>query len=72
MDARERRAISILDIANAFVHAMNDEKVLMFLRGKLAEMKVAVDPELYRKYITYTSKGVPMLYVRLSKALYGM
>ena len=44
----------------------------MMLRGKLAEMMVAVDPELYRKYVTYTSKGVPMLYVRLSKALYGM
>ena len=72
MDARERRDIAILDIANAFLHATNYEKVLMFLRGKLAEMMVTVDPELYRKYVTYTSKGVPMLYVRLSKALYGM
>ena len=72
MDARERRDIAILDIANAFLHATNDKKVLMLLWGKLAEMMVAVDPELYRKYVIYTSKGVPMLFVRLSKALYGM
>ena len=72
MDVCERRAIVILDIANALLHAMNDEKVLMLLRLKLAEMMVAVDPELYQKYVTYTSKGVPMIYVRLSKALYGM
>ena len=49
VDARERRDIAILDIANAFLHATNDEKVLMLLRGKLAEMMVAADPELYRK-----------------------
>ena len=72
MDARERRAIAILYIANAFLHATNDEKVLVLLRGKLAEIMVEVDPELYRKYVTYTSKGVPMLYVLLIKSLYGV
>ena len=72
VDARERRAIAILDITNDFLHVTNDENFLMLLRGKLAEMMVAVDPELYQKYITYTSKGVTMLYVRLSKAFYGM
>ena len=33
---------------------------------------VRVNPTLYQPYITYSKKGVPMLYVRLSKALYGM
>ena len=33
---------------------------------------VRVNPELYRPYVTLSAKGVPMLYVRLSKALYGM
>ena len=32
-DAHEKRGIAILDIANAFLHAKNDEKVLMLLRG---------------------------------------
>ena len=54
VDERERHDIAILDIANAFLHAKNDEKVLMLLRGKLAEMMLAVDSELSRKYVTYT------------------
>ena len=35
-------------------------------------MMVAVEPSLYRKYVNYSVKGVPMLYIRLSKALYVM
>ena len=27
---------------------------------------------MHRKYVTYSNNGVPMLYVRLSKAIYGM
>ena len=42
-----------------------------YSRIKLEEMMVRIDPSLYRKYVTYSAKGVPMLYVRLSKALYG-
>ena len=42
------------------------------LKGKLAELMVQVDPKLYRKYITTSKKGEAMLYVRLSKALYGL
>ena len=44
----------------------------MVLRGKLGEMIVKIDPLLYRKYITYSQKEIPMLYVRLSKVLYKM
>ena len=51
IDAKEQRAIAILDIANAFLHAENDEKILMLLRGRLAEMMVQVDPSMYRKYV---------------------
>ena len=72
IDARERRAQAVIDVQNAFLQAKNDKSVLMLLRGKLAEMMVRIDPALYREYITYSNKGVPMLYVRLNKALYGM
>ena len=72
VDARERRAQAVLDIANAFLHADNDERVLMLLRGRLADMMASIDPSLYHKYVTYSANGTPMLYVRLSKALYGM
>ena len=52
VDVHEKRAIAILDIANAFLHADNDEKIFMFLRDKLAEMMVQVYPIMYRKYAT--------------------
>ena len=50
--AHEKLEIAILDIANAFLHTENDEKILMLLRGKLAKMMVQVDPIMYRKYVT--------------------
>ena len=72
IDAKEQRAIAILDIANAFLHADNDEKIIMLLRGRLAEMVFHVDLSMYHKYLTYSSNGRTMLYLRLSKALYGI
>ena len=64
--------MAYIDMANAFIRADNDERVLMILRGKVAKLMARVNPILYRPYITYSHKGVPMLYVRLSKDLYGM
>ena len=72
VDAHEMRAIAILDIANAFLHVENDGKILMLLRGKLAEIMVQVDPTMYRKYVPYSPNGQVMLYVILIKAIYGM
>ena len=40
--------------------------------GKLAELLVKVDPKLYRKYVIISKQGVPMLYVKLTKYIYGM
>ena len=65
MDAREGQAVSVLDVDNAFLHAHNDERFLMLIRGKLAEMMLRIDPSMYRKYVTYSKNGVPMLYVCL-------
>ena len=72
MDAHEGRDVATMDIGSAYLTAENDEEVIMVLRGKLAEMMTWVNPDLYRPYVTLSAKGVPMLYVRLSKALYGM
>ena len=44
----------------------------MAIRGKTAELLVKLNPALYRPYIWYTKKGVPMLYVLIEKALYDM
>jgi len=61
-----------MDIPGAFLNAENDEYIIMLLRGKLAELMVQIDPQLYRKYVTFGQKGQPMLYVKLNKALYGL
>ena len=71
IEAAENRDVAILDIPNAFVQTdMEGEKVVMKLRGELAELLVRTAPELYRKYIT-DENGKPVLYVELLKALYG-
>ena len=72
VDAHERRAVAMLDIKNAFLHAENDEYVLMWLRGNPAELIVKVYPSLYRKYVINSKQGGPMLYIKRTKALYGM
>ena len=70
IDAHEERDVAVVDIPGAFLNTTNNDKtILMCLRGALAEMMVCVDPKLYRKYVTTTPKGTPVLYVRLNKAL---
>ena len=56
VDAKEGREVAILDIANAFLHAENDERILILLRGKLVKMMVKIDPSLYRKYVMFSQK----------------
>ena len=36
VDALGDCAVAILDITNVFIHAQNDEKILMLLRSRLA------------------------------------
>ena len=72
IDAHEGRDVAVVEIPGAYLNVENDEYIIMCLRGKLVEMMVQVDPKVYRKYVTTTQKGVPILYVKLNKALYGL
>ena len=72
ISAWEGRYNRTFDIPSAFVNTDTDENVLMVLKDDLAEMMVKIAPNIYRKYVTTNSKGVPMLYVRLRKSLYGL
>ena len=72
VDAREKQAIAILDIANAFLHLDNAENIIMLLCGKLSEMMVQVYPTVYRNYVTYFPNVQAIMYVILSRALYAM
>ena len=61
-----------MDILGAFLQAENDVFIVMLLQGKLAEIMVKVNPELYQKYMIMSPRGQPMLYVKLNKAWYGL
>ena len=51
---------------------MASDPVLMKLRGPLVEALLLIDPAIYRDYVITDKKGEKMLYVRMSKALYGL
>ncbi len=70
--AHEQRGVATCDIPDAFLQANNPDYVLMHLDGILAELMVSIAPNTYPKYITVITKGKPVLYVQLEKALYGM
>ena len=72
IEEHEGRYVAVSGLPNAFLSANNSEKTLVLLKGNLAELMVQIYPQMYQKYITTSSKGDPMLYVRLSKALYGL
>ncbi len=40
-----------IDIPGAFLHAENEDYVIMKMNGTLAELMVKTDPKLYRKYV---------------------
>ena len=72
IDAHQGRDVATADMPGAYLHTDNNQETIMLLRGKLAELMVRVEPSLYRKFITTNAKGEAMLYVKLSKALYGL
>ena len=59
-----------MDLPGALLHAENEREV-MKMEGKLAELMVKMEPRIYRKYTTWEN-GKPALYVKLHKALYGL
>ena len=61
-----------MDIPVAYLHAENDGHITILLRGKMVELLVKLQPELYPKYVITSKNGEPMLYVKLLKALYGL
>ena len=72
IEAHEGNDITVAGLSNLFLNADNNEKSLMLFKGKLSELMAQIDPQIYWKYIITSSKGEPMLYVRLSKALSGL
>jgi hypothetical protein len=71
IDVKESRKVVTIDIPGAFLHADNEDYVIMKMVGTLAELMVKTNPKLYRQYVIL-EKGKSVLYLRLQKALYGM
>jgi hypothetical protein len=72
IDAHKQRDVATIDIHGAFLNAYNDKETFMLLKGRLAELMVQVNPNLYQKYIIYDKNNQTLLYVKLFKAIYGL
>ena len=77
IEALEERDVAIIDLPNAFCQTdvVKDDKpvkIIMIIRGRLAELLCEIAPETYLKYAIRDKKGNLILYVRLLKALYGL
>jgi hypothetical protein len=71
IDAKEHWKVVTIDFPGAFLHANNEDYVIMKMVGTLAELMVKTNPKLYRKYVVI-KKGRSVLYLGLQKALYGI
>jgi hypothetical protein len=70
-DAAEERKIAVTDIPGAFLNAKLDEVVHMKLVGALADLLIEAAPDVYRPYAHKDGRGQTLLYVLLTRALYG-
>ena len=59
------------DIPGAFLHADNEDYVIIKMVGTLSKLMVKANPKLYGQYVIL-EKGKSVLYLGLQKALYGM
>jgi hypothetical protein len=72
IDAHKERDIATINFPGAFLKAYNNKDTIMLQKGCLAKLLVQVDPHLYCKYIIHSKKNQPLLYVKLTKAIYGL
>ncbi len=71
IDVKEKRKVITIHIPRAFLHANNDDYVIMKMVGMLAELMIKTNPKLYKQYVVL-EKGRSVLYLQLQNALYGM
>ena len=66
IDAKESRKVVMVDILGAFLHADNEDYIIMKMVGMLAELMVKTNPKLYQQYVIL-EKGRSVLYLQLQK-----
>ena len=71
IEAKEWIEVAVVDLPGAFLHAENEDNIVMFMKGRLVELMVMVTPQTNIKFITI-EKGQKILYVKVQKACYDM
>ena len=49
IDAKENREVACLDLAVAFLHAENDQHVIMLMKEMFAQLMTLIAPQTYQK-----------------------
>ena len=71
IDAPERRDVATCDIPGAFMQSkMEGKKVHVKLKGMMVDVMLKIDQSKYKKYVVH-EYGKPVIYILLTKALYG-
>ena len=69
-DAWENRKVAVLDVPGSFMQVDMDELVHVCFRGEMVDKLLEIEHDLYSSYVT-EEQGEKVMYVELSKALYG-
>jgi hypothetical protein len=71
IDALESREVAIMDIPGAFMQVdLNDKMIHVRLTGKMVDLLLKIDQELYKPYLVQ-ERGELTMYVKLLMTLYG-
>jgi hypothetical protein len=70
IDALEGRDVAIIDVPGAFMQADMDELVHVRFTGKMVDLLLEIDPDMYGPCVVQEGKE-KVMYVELLKALYG-
>jgi hypothetical protein len=70
IDAMEGRDVAVIDVPGAFMQADMDELIHIRFTGKMVDLLMEIDPEMYGPCVVNEGKE-KVMYVELLKALYG-
>ncbi len=73
VDAQENRDVAIVDIPNAFIQTVmekDDDKVVMRIRGHMADVLVKIAPRVYGPYVSTNKQGRKQILVECLHAIY--
>jgi hypothetical protein len=73
VDAHKERDVMTSDIPNAFIQTRVEDpkqRVIVKIKGYLAELLLEIAPETYQDYIHVDRKGIPVIIAECWNAIY--